>query len=45
MVLDTTSLRPAVLIDMGSLKIIGVANANDSKDAMNLGQAMSNYWL
>ncbi len=44
--LDTTSLRPQVPIDMAdSNKIVGVSDATDSKDAMNLGQAMSNYWL
>ena len=38
MVLDSTSLRPAVPIDMSdSHKLIGVMNATDSKDAMNLG--------
>ena len=36
--LDTTSLRPQVPIDMAdSNKIVGVSDATDSKDAMNLG--------
>jgi len=46
MVLDSDSLRPSVPIDMNNgSKIIGLADATDSKDAMNLGQDLRNYWL
>jgi len=38
MVLDSDSLRPSVPIDMNNAqKIVGVMDATDSKDAMNLG--------
>jgi hypothetical protein len=41
MLLDDTSLRPAVPIDMGgSLKIVGLADATDRYEAMNLGQSL-----
>lgn len=45
MALDTTSLRPAVPIDMGSQKIVGLANATDKEEAMNLGQSLRHQWL
>jgi hypothetical protein len=41
MVLDTTSLRPNVPIDLNnSYKIIGLQDASDKLDAMNLGQSL-----
>ncbi len=41
MVLDSTSLRPVVPIDMNnSHKIIGVMDATDKRDVMNLGQSL-----
>ena len=41
MLLDTTSLRPSVPIDMGgSLKIVGLADATDKQEAMPLGQSL-----
>ena len=45
MVLDTTSLRPKVPIDMGSRKIVGLSNATDKNEAMNLGQSLRHQWL
>jgi len=45
MVLDTTSLRPAVPIDMGTLKIVGLADATDKNEAMNLGQSLRFQWI
>ncbi len=41
MVLDSTSLRPAVPIDMlGTNKIVGLSDGTDKFDAMNLGQSL-----
>ena len=38
MILDTVSLRPTVPIDMdNSQKIVGLKDATDKLDAMNLG--------
>ena len=45
MVLDTTSLRPAVPIDMGSRKIVGLDDATYKNEAMNLGQSLRHQWL
>ncbi len=46
MTISTTNVRMEVPLDMlGSHKIVGLADATDSKDAMNLGQDMRNYWL
>jgi hypothetical protein len=46
MLLDSTSLRPSVPIDMGgSLKIVGLADATDKQEAMTLGQSLRHQWI
>ena len=45
MVLDTTSLRPAVPIDMGSQKVVALADATDKNEAMTLGQSLRHQWI
>lgn len=45
MLLDTTSLRPAVPIDLASTyKVVGLADATDRQDAMAFGQDLRHYW-